>query len=48
LDRDVAFELHGWLLLANVGGCLLVAAIAAWFPGRRAARLDVLTAIAYE
>lgn len=48
LDRDVPFQLHGWLLLANIVGCLLVAAIAAWFPGRRAANLDVLAAIAYE
>ena len=48
LDRAVAFEFHGWLLVANVLGCLLVAALAAWIPARRAANLDLLTALAYE
>ena len=42
------FTLHAWLLAANVGGCLLMTLLAAWSPGERAARLDLLTAIAYE
>jgi putative ABC transport system permease protein len=48
LGRSIPFAIHGWLLSANVGGCLLIALLAAWRPGRRAARLNVLAAIAYE
>ncbi len=42
------FSFSGVLLAANAGGCLLVAILAAWSPAERAARLDVLAAIAYE
>lgn len=48
LGRSVPFELHPWLLMANAGGCLLIALIAAWRPGLWASRLNVLSAIAYE
>ncbi|MEX0937838.1 MAG: FtsX-like permease family protein [Pirellulales bacterium] len=48
LGRSIPFELHPWLLAANAGGCLVIAVVAAWRPGRRAARLDLLAAIAYE
>lgn len=48
LGRSIPFTMHGWLLAANAGGCLLIALLAAWRPGRWAARLDVLSAIAYE
>lgn len=48
LDRDVPFHFHPWLLAGNVAVCLLVAACAAWIPGRRASRIDVLSAISYE
>ncbi|REK19513.1 MAG: hypothetical protein DWQ37_00070 [Planctomycetota bacterium] len=48
LGRTIPFQLHGWLLAANAGGCLVIALLAAWRPGRRAARLDLLEAIAYE
>lgn len=48
LGRSIPFAMHGWLLAANVGGCLAIAVLAAWRPGRRAARLNVLAAIAYE
>jgi putative ABC transport system permease protein len=48
LGRAIPFAMHGWLVAANVGGCLLLALLAAWRPGRRAARLNVLAAIAYE
>jgi putative ABC transport system permease protein len=48
LDRDVPFQFRIGLLLLNVVSCLLVAALAAWMPGRRAAHIDQLSAIAYE
>jgi putative ABC transport system permease protein len=48
LGRAIPFSLHGWLVAANVAGCLLVTLVAAWSPGQRAARLDLLAAIAYE
>jgi len=48
LGRSVPFELHPWLLIANAGGCLLIALFAAWRPGLWASRLNVLSAIAYE
>jgi putative ABC transport system permease protein len=48
VGRSIPFALPGWLLAANVGGCLAIALAAAWRPARRAARLNALTAIAYE
>jgi putative ABC transport system permease protein len=48
LGRAIPFSMPVWLLLANAGGCLLIALVAAWRPGRWAARLNVLAAIAYE
>ncbi len=48
LGRAIPFELHPWLLAANAGGCLLIAVLAAWRPGAWAARLNLLSAIAYE
>lgn len=48
MGRSIPFTMHAWLLAANAGGCLVIALLAAWRPGRWAARLDVLSAIAYE
>ena len=48
LDRPIPFVFHIWLLAVSAGGGLLVAMLAAWPPGYRAARLDLLSAIAYE
>jgi len=48
LGRDVPLQFHSWLFLANIGGCLATALLAAWGPGRRAARTKLLDAIAYE
>ncbi len=48
LGRSIPFQLHAWLLAANAGGCLLIAVASAWRPARWAARLNVLSAIAYE
>jgi len=48
LGRSIPLHLPGWLLVANAGGCLLIALAAAWRPGAWAARMNVLTAIAYE
>jgi len=46
--REVPFVFHYWLLAANAGACLLVALLSAWLPCRRATRLNLLHAIAYE
>jgi putative ABC transport system permease protein len=48
LGRAVPLQLHGWLIAANIAGCLLIAFLAAWRPGSWAARLNVLSAIAQE
>ena len=48
LGRAVPLELHGWLVAANAGGCLIIAVLAAWRPGVWAARLNVLAAIAQD
>lgn len=48
LGQSLPFAFHSWLLAANAGGCLLITILAAWSPGQRAARLDLLSAIAYE
>ncbi len=48
LGQSVPFEFHLWLVALTAGGCLLITVLAAWSPGRRAARLNVLAAIAYE
>lgn len=47
-QRQVPFLFHFWLLGANIVACLLVAVLSAWLPSRRATRLDLLEAIAYE
>jgi putative ABC transport system permease protein len=48
LGQAVPFEFHLWLVALTAGGCLSITVLAAWSPGRRAARLNVLAAIAYE
>jgi putative ABC transport system permease protein len=48
LGQAVPFALHGWLVAVNMGTCLAISLVAAWSPGRRAARLNLLSAIAYE
>jgi len=48
LDRNVAFEIHGWLFVLSTVGCLVVTLLAAWTPAQRASRIDLLTAIAYD
>jgi putative ABC transport system permease protein len=48
LGYSTPFSLDGRLAAVNVIGCLIVALLAAWAPGRRAARLNLLQAIAYE
>jgi putative ABC transport system permease protein len=48
LGQAAPFEFHAWLLLANLGGCLLITLVAAWSPGSRAARMNLLEAIALE
>ena len=48
LGQTVPFAFHTWLVALTAGGCLLITVLAAWSPGRRAARLNVLAAIAYE
>jgi putative ABC transport system permease protein len=48
LGQSVPFDFHLWLIGLTAGGCFLITVLAAWSPGRRAARLNVLAAIAYE
>jgi putative ABC transport system permease protein len=48
MGYSIPFSFSAPLLLANALGCLLVAVLAAWSPAERAARLDLLAAIAYE
>jgi putative ABC transport system permease protein len=48
LGHAIPFTLHTWLLVANAVACLGITLFAAWLPGERAARLDFLSAIAYE
>jgi putative ABC transport system permease protein len=48
LGYHVPFKLHTWLIAANVVGCLLIAILAAFSPGARAAHLDLRSAIAYD
>ncbi len=48
LGQSLPFAFHSWLLAANAGSCLLITILAAWSPGERAARLDLLSAIAHE
>jgi ABC-type lipoprotein release transport system permease subunit len=48
MGRTMPYALHFWLVAANAGGCLVVAMLAAWTPSERAARLNLLSAIAYE
>jgi putative ABC transport system permease protein len=48
LGRSIPLTLHPWLLVANAGGCLIIALVAAWRPGVWASKLNVLSAIAHE
>jgi putative ABC transport system permease protein len=48
LGHALSFRFHATLLLVNAAGCLLVALLAGWSPGARAARLNLTAAIAYE
>jgi putative ABC transport system permease protein len=48
LGYSLPFSLSGALVAANMLGCVVLAWLAAWRPARRAARLNLLQAIAYE
>lgn len=48
LGRAIPFTLHFWLYALNGIGCVLIVLLAAWSPGERAARLNLLESIAYE
>lgn len=48
LGQSAPFEFHAWLLFVNLAGCLLTTVVAAWSPGWRAARMNLLEAIAFE
>jgi putative ABC transport system permease protein len=48
LGRAIPLAMHPWLVAVNAGACVLIALAAAWRPGRWAAKLNVLAAIAYE
>jgi ABC-type antimicrobial peptide transport system permease subunit len=46
--QDVPFTVSGWFVLSCVVGVVLLAALAALGPARRAARLSVIDALRYE
>ena len=48
LGYPIPFRMHPWLLLSTGVGTMLVVLAAAWFPARRATRLDLLAALQYE
>jgi putative ABC transport system permease protein len=48
LGQSIPFELHGCLLITVAACSLTITSLAAWLPGERAARLDLLSAIACE
>jgi len=48
LGHSISFAFHPTLLLGCLAGGFLIVLLAAWFPARRAARLDLLTALHYE
>ena len=48
LGQSLPFSLNMWLLVINPAACLAITVLAAWLPGERAARLNLLAAIACE
>jgi putative ABC transport system permease protein len=48
LGHPIAFGSHPWFDLATLAGALAITLAAAWIPARRAANLNVLTALHYE
>ena len=48
LGHPIRATLRPSLIAANIAAAILVTGLAAWFPARRAARLDLLEAISSE
>ena len=48
LGHPLQFSFRPWLVLANLAAAILVTALAAWLPARRAVQLELLEAIAAE
>jgi putative ABC transport system permease protein len=48
LGHPIEFGFHPWLLLVTLLSALAVTSMAAWIPARRAANLDLVTALHYE
>jgi putative ABC transport system permease protein len=46
--HPIAFNIHPWLLIGSLVGSLLITAMAAYFPARRAAQINVVDALHYE
>jgi putative ABC transport system permease protein len=48
IGQPVAFTVSFWYVAGCCGACLAMALIAAWFPARRASRLEIIHALQYE
>jgi putative ABC transport system permease protein len=44
----VHFNVYPWLLVAALIGGIIIVVVAAWFPARRATRINVVEALHYE
>jgi putative ABC transport system permease protein len=48
IGQPVEFTVSFWYIAGCCGACLAMALIAAWFPARRASRLEIIHALQYE
>ncbi|HEY2839193.1 MAG TPA: FtsX-like permease family protein, partial [Pirellulales bacterium] len=48
IGQPVEFTVSLWYIAACCGACLVMALVAAWFPARRASRLEIVHALQYE
>jgi len=48
IGQPVEFTVSFWYIAGCCGACLVMALLAAWFPARRASRLEIIHALQYE